>query len=63
MIDRAVAGAPALPDIMKKAVPMGRNARAHEVSDMVVFLCSARSSYVTGSTVMVDGGTTLQLKI
>lgn len=63
MVDRAVAGDPALPDIIKRAVPLGRTARAHEVSDMVVFLCSARTSYVTGSAVIVDGGTTLQVKI
>ena len=38
------------------AIPMGRVGRAEELSDVVVFLCSGRASFVTGTTVRVDGG-------
>ncbi len=37
-------------------VPLGRLGTPEEVAAMVVFLASPRSSYVTGQTVIVDGG-------
>jgi NAD(P)-dependent dehydrogenase (short-subunit alcohol dehydrogenase family) len=42
--------------------PMGRVGRAEEVADVVTWLCSDGSSYVTGVTVPVDGGQTAGLK-
>jgi 3-oxoacyl-[acyl-carrier protein] reductase len=37
-------------------VPLGRFAEPHEVADVIVFLCSARASTVTGAAWSVDGG-------
>ena len=37
-------------------VPLRRLGRAEEVAEVVVFLASARASYMTGATVVVDGG-------
>ncbi len=37
-------------------IPMGRLGRPEEFADVVVFLCSARASYVTGQSILVDGG-------
>jgi NAD(P)-dependent dehydrogenase (short-subunit alcohol dehydrogenase family) len=37
-------------------VPLGRFAQPGEVADVIVFLCSARSSTVTGAAWSVDGG-------
>ena len=37
-------------------VPMGRFARAEEIANAVLFLASDESSFVTGSTFLVDGG-------
>jgi NAD(P)-dependent dehydrogenase (short-subunit alcohol dehydrogenase family) len=38
-------------------VPLGRFATPEEVADVIVFLCSARASDVTGAAWSVDGGT------
>jgi len=59
-IDTAMmAGVNANPDAYKAAMsrtPLGRAGSAREVGDIVAFLCSKKSSYVTGETIYVDGG-------
>lgn len=42
------------------AIPMGRLATPGEVADAVLWLCSDRSSFVTGQPLVVDGGFTAQ---
>ena len=39
-------------------IPMGRYGRAGEVSDLVAFLASDRSGYITGQNIRIDGGIT-----
>jgi NAD(P)-dependent dehydrogenase (short-subunit alcohol dehydrogenase family) len=39
-----------------QSIPMARLGRADELADVVVFLASARASFVTGTTIRVDGG-------
>ena len=36
--------------------PMGRWGKPDEVSNVIEFLISEKSSYITGSTIYVDGG-------
>jgi glucose 1-dehydrogenase len=44
----------------KQKLPMGRLGAADEVADAVAYLCSESASYVTGSTLRVDGGFSLR---
>jgi len=39
--------------------PLGRPAQPEEIADVIAFLASPSAAYVTGATVMVDGGTTV----
>ena len=41
---------------VKEACPMGRMGRPQEIADAVVFLAGGRSSFVTGTSLLVDGG-------
>lgn len=40
--------------------PIGRLAQAEEIAEVVVWLCSDKASFLCGSSVMVDGGYTIQ---
>lgn len=40
----------------ESAIPMGRYGRPDEYAAMVTFLASERASYITGATILVDGG-------
>lgn len=40
----------------RKDIPVGRLGEPEEIAAVIVFLCSARASYVTGQFIVVDGG-------
>lgn len=42
----------------QKVIPLGRYASPDEIADYVVFLCSERGRYITGTALCVDGGLT-----
>src|SRR5260370_463428 len=42
-----------------KAIPLGRFAQPSDVANCVLFLASDEAAYVTGHTIVIDGGQTL----
>jgi 3-oxoacyl-[acyl-carrier protein] reductase len=44
-------------EAVAKGRPLGRLAEPEEIADVIVFLCSNRTNYVTGSAWSADGGT------
>lgn len=56
MTDRIFSRAPEM--LQSLMPPLGRIAEPEDMATMVAFLCSDASSYVTGQTMVVDGGAT-----
>lgn len=44
------------PEVVADLLPMKRVPQMHEIVDVVLWLLSSRSSFVTGQTIAVDGG-------
>jgi 3-oxoacyl-[acyl-carrier protein] reductase len=42
--------------LVEEVVPLGRPAKTKEIAQAVAFLCSEKSSYITGQVLVVDGG-------
>ena len=47
---------PAKMKALEAAIPLRRLAQSSDIADVVVFLASGRASYMTATTVVVDGG-------
>jgi len=43
-------------EAMLAPIPMKRKGKSEEIANAVLFLVSDESSYMTGSTMVVDGG-------
>ncbi len=43
-------------DKSRSLIPLGRYGRPEELANVVAFLCSEKSSYVTGTSLQIDGG-------
>jgi len=44
----------------REAIPLGRWGLSQDIADLVVFLASDKSSFITGQCIVIDGGYTLQ---
>jgi NAD(P)-dependent dehydrogenase (short-subunit alcohol dehydrogenase family) len=54
-IDTAILS-PGTEDIIQRQIPMRRLGEASEVAETILFLCSARSSYINGAEIHINGG-------
>lgn len=50
----------ALRELYEEMIPLGRIGTADEIASVVSFLCSGAASFVTGQSLVVDGGVSLQ---
>ena len=58
MIDRLAYGMNVKKDDLTTFHPVGRIGRVEEVAEAVLWLCSSKASFVTGHSLVVDGGFT-----
>jgi len=60
LVEEMVAGRPKLAARLDEVEPVGRKARPDEIGEAVAWLCSDAASFVTGTSMSVDGGLTAQ---
>jgi NAD(P)-dependent dehydrogenase (short-subunit alcohol dehydrogenase family) len=60
MLDRLASSAPGAIDALSAITPIGRLGTGEDVAEAVVWLLSDAASFVTGTTLAVDGGFTAQ---
>lgn len=58
LVDGVLEENPAMEEEWIENTPMGRLGQPHELGPLAVYLASDASSYMTGSTVLIDGGYT-----
>jgi NAD(P)-dependent dehydrogenase (short-subunit alcohol dehydrogenase family) len=51
---------PAMLEARMRRLPMGRIGTAEDIAYGVIYLASDESSYMTGSELVIDGGTTAE---
>ena len=56
MVENVVNDRPELRDELVRLHPIGRIAEPEEIAEAALWLCTTRSSFVSGSAIIVDGG-------
>jgi NAD(P)-dependent dehydrogenase (short-subunit alcohol dehydrogenase family) len=54
--DRNLWANAAFRDMIERGVPLGRFGTAADIANMAVYLASSAGDYITGATIVVDGG-------
>lgn len=57
--EKQLGGREALQTYVHSTIPMGRWAKMEEIAESIVYLASARSGYMTGHALVIDGGESL----
>lgn len=48
--------AEAIKKATEEGIPLGRYAQPEEIADLITYLASDKSSFITGSYIKIDGG-------
>lgn len=57
--EKQLGGRDGLETYVRSTIPMGRWANMEEIAESIVYLASARSGYMTGHALVIDGGESL----
>jgi NAD(P)-dependent dehydrogenase (short-subunit alcohol dehydrogenase family) len=60
LVADTAAGAGAVPQEVRERIPLGRAARPDDIVDAIQFLLAPEARHISGSTLVVDGGQSLQ---
>jgi NAD(P)-dependent dehydrogenase (short-subunit alcohol dehydrogenase family) len=60
LLDQLLGSRPDMGDTLKRLIPMDRFGEPNEIASAIVWLASEDSKYITGQTITLDGGTSLQ---
>ena len=50
---------PEVKEMLVKSTPLRRTGQPEEIADLIAFLCSDRSSFITGQVIVIEGGRSL----
>lgn len=59
LLEKLISSKPDMGDTLKKLIPMDRFGEALEIAEAIAWLASEKTKYVTGQTIILDGGTSL----
>jgi NAD(P)-dependent dehydrogenase (short-subunit alcohol dehydrogenase family) len=59
LLDRLLGSRPEMEDSLRRLIPMDRFGEAAEVAEAIAWLASDKAKFMTGQTLVLDGGTSL----
>ncbi|MDG2194721.1 MAG: glucose 1-dehydrogenase [Polaribacter sp.] len=59
LLDQLISARPDMDAMLKSVIPMKRYGKADEIAEAIVWLASDTTTFMTGQTIVLDGGTSL----